>query len=524
MATVNIGQGNGVVMSFADSWHHDLTAATCGRGSDAFAMATALTSGDASVFELDAMHAERRAHLNDVVNAVVTTCAVERPKAGSGLRLLEGVPVTVKDTFELGGVRTTAGDERLREHVPTTTANCVQGTLSAGARVIGKTNVPKLAGDYQTFNDVFGLTRNPHDLDRTAGGSSGGGAAAVVAGISALDLGSDTAGSIRLPAAYCGLYAYKPSYGLLPVHGHIPPGPGDHGEPDITTPGVLARSARDLATWFASQTPVRPPGGAGVDSGALRLGVFLEDPDFPIDGVVAAQLRSFAEALRGVPHVHVQRLDHPPRLIDDFGLAAQLVGATTASSLSPRRYAQVRELVEATRAVEGVAALDLSRGAVMSHREWLEADAKRAQRLERWHAALAEVDALVLPTAPVVAYPHDVTTPRHERTLTVNGEPRPYYDQLAWCAPTGYLGFPSVVMPIRASGARSGLPTAAQLVGPRGSDARLLSVALALSAAIEDRCAVDALNTGLPGRIGAAVRHALGPANAAMISTVAPAV
>jgi len=139
---------------------------------------------------------------------------------------LHGVPMTVKETYEIAGWPTTAGIEALREHVSERTSVAVQRLLDAGAVIFGKTNVPAYASDLQTYNDIYGTTHNPWNPDLTPGGSSGGAAAALAAGFTPLELGSDIGGSIRIPAHYCGVWGHKPSYGIVPARGHIPPMPG----------------------------------------------------------------------------------------------------------------------------------------------------------------------------------------------------------------------------------------------------------------------------------------------------------
>jgi amidase len=177
--------------------------------------------------------------LNPKLNAVVTLDA-ERARAradeadralarGEARGPLHGLPMTIKDTFETAGIRTTAGAPVLSNHVPSRDATAVARLGAAGAIVFGKTNVPLFAGDLQSYNAIFGATNNPWDLARSPGGSSGGSAAALAAGLTPLELGSDLGGSIRNPAHYCGLYGHKPTYGVIPMRGHIPGPPGHAG-------------------------------------------------------------------------------------------------------------------------------------------------------------------------------------------------------------------------------------------------------------------------------------------------------
>ena len=173
---------------------------------------------------------------------------------------LFGVPVTVKDSYQTAGLRSTAGHLSLTDNIPDEDAALVAKLRATGAVILGKTNLAEMCGDVQTDNPIFGRTDNPWDANRTAGGSGGGGAAAVALGISRLDLGSDLAGSLRIPASFCGVAALKTSQGRLPMDGHIPALSGPEA-PLFGTGGFIARSATDLAdAWQAlmSETAFAP--------------------------------------------------------------------------------------------------------------------------------------------------------------------------------------------------------------------------------------------------------------------------
>ena len=207
-----------------------------------------ITSVDLTTYIL-----ERIEGLNPSINAIVTltknealTAAGEADKAlsrGEIMGPLHGVPITIKDCLEVAGVRTTAGNPSLSDHVPETDADIVSRLKGAGAIILGKTNVPIMAGDWQSYNRIFGTTNNPWDHKRTPGGSTGGGAAAVAAGLSYLSLGSDIGGSIRIPSNFCGLYGHKPTINVLPLKGHIP---RSSYKPLLPVAGPLARNAKDL--------------------------------------------------------------------------------------------------------------------------------------------------------------------------------------------------------------------------------------------------------------------------------------
>ena len=166
--------------------------------------------------------------------------------SGSDHPPLLGLPILVKDSIEVAGLHTTAGSKTLQGYVSESDAPVVAQLRDAGAIVFGKTNLPEFAADSQTYNDLFGQTNNPWDLERTPGGSSGGAAAAVSAGLTALDIGSDLGGSLRIPAHFCGVATVKPTWGVVSSRGHIPPEPGVLSEVDISALGPIVRSAADL--------------------------------------------------------------------------------------------------------------------------------------------------------------------------------------------------------------------------------------------------------------------------------------
>jgi amidase len=220
-------------------------------------LASQLRERDLSAVELLEHYLARVATHNPTLNAVVT---LDRERAlarareadaalarGKSWGALHGVPVTIKDALATAGLRTTGAYEPLAEHVPTADATAVARLTAAGAIVFGKTNLPVLSGDYQSDNPIFGRTNNPWNVAHCPGGSSGGSAAAIAAGLTALELGSDYSGSIRIPAHYCGVYGLRPSEWRVPTTGHIPPLPGEPQlDGHVNTIGPLARSLDDI--------------------------------------------------------------------------------------------------------------------------------------------------------------------------------------------------------------------------------------------------------------------------------------
>ncbi|MDJ0726474.1 MAG: amidase family protein [Prochloraceae cyanobacterium] len=194
-----------------------------------------------AIVTLDAENARKRAKQAD-----------EALARGENWGVLHGVPITIKDNLETAGLGTTGGYKPLKDYIPKQDATTVARLKAAGAIVFAKTNMPVLGGDYQSNNPMFGRTNNPWNLDLTVGGSSGGSAGAIAAGFSALELGSDIGGSIRVPAHYCGVFGFMPTDRRVPTTGHIPPLPGqaDYVR-NMLRVGPIGRSIEDLKLSFA---------------------------------------------------------------------------------------------------------------------------------------------------------------------------------------------------------------------------------------------------------------------------------
>jgi len=199
-------------------------------------LTSAIRSGEITSLDLLNLYLNRIQRYNNEINAVVALdIAAARARATEADRALaqgkiwgplHGLPMTVKDVFEVAGMPATSGDPVLKDYIPKRNAIAVQRLIDAGAIVFGKTNVPYHAMDIQSYNEIYGTTNNPWDLSRTPGGSSGGSAAALAVGFTALELGSDIAGSVRFPPHYTGVFGHKTTFGIVPRYGHIPPMPG----------------------------------------------------------------------------------------------------------------------------------------------------------------------------------------------------------------------------------------------------------------------------------------------------------
>jgi amidase len=443
---------------------------------------------------------ERRSDLNAVVTldadraTAAATRADEAAARGEPLGPLHGLPMTVKDAFETEGLRTTSGAPELADHVPDRDADAVARLRAAGAVIFGKTNLPLYAGDIQTFNEVFGTTNNPWDRSCGAGGSSGGAAAALAARLTPLELGSDIGGSIRNPAHYCGVTGLKPTYGVVPIRGHIPGPPGSLSEADIGVAGPMARTVEDLelgldvlagpddARAVAWRLQLPPPRSASLDG--YRVATWLDDPAAPIDRSVLAALEGAVEALAGGG----AKIDEQASLGVDLGEIAEvylqlLVGALV-NGYPPEVLAAADEMAPALDPGDRSLSALFLRGLSQRKRDWNVAHERREQIRSRWAELFTRVDVLLCPIAGTAAFPHDHNPDQLARTVSVNGEQRPGLETLVWAGLVGMAHLPSTVVPVGKTA--EGKPVGIQVVAPYLEDRTALDVARRLHALVGD--------------------------------------
>ncbi|MFF9040472.1 amidase family protein [Streptomyces sp. NPDC014892] len=422
------------------------------------------------------------------INAVVTLdieaarqaadASDDRRARGQSTGLIDGLPLTIKDSFETAGLRTTCGAEELRHHTPTHDAAAVARLRHAGAVIMGKTNLPAHCQDLHTDNTLFGATRNPHDPTRTPGGSSGGAAAAVAAALTPLELGSDLAGSLRLPAHYCGTYALRPTQGLVPARGHIPRPPGWLTTSDMLTPGPLARHPRDLALMLtALTTPVpdeRTPWRLNLPEPPrvlddFRIAVWLNDPDCPVDDATAVTLERVTRRLTAATGAHVTRSPGPVSLTVSSGLFEQLLYANTALAGTDDDF--TADLTSAHYLANDDASprATFLRHRTQAHRTWLTANEERARQRAEWTTFFEHHDVLLTPAAPTPAIPNG------SRTLYVDGNERNFFDQTGWTNLISHVGSPAAIAPVGTDD--HGMPIAVQIIGAPYADRTVLAMA-----------------------------------------------
>jgi aspartyl-tRNA(Asn)/glutamyl-tRNA(Gln) amidotransferase subunit A len=390
-------------------------------------------------------------------SALAQARAADREIAGGRCRgPLHGIPISVKDLIDLEGVPTTAASRVRIGHVASKDAPVIARLRQAGAVFVGKTNLHEFAFGVTSEDSAFGPARNPHDPSRSPGGSSGGSAASIVAGMCAASIGTDTGGSIRIPAAACGIVGLKPQRGDLPCAGVVPLSPTlDHG-------GPMARSVGDARLLFDVMRGA--PAGAPQPVSAPRLGLprryFLDRLDAEVRRLFDATIARLIDAGCTIEDVDIPHADDIVPIYLHVSLAEAARYHAPALETRPEEYTQpVRLRLELGRYVLAEDYLRALRG-------------RRVLRAEV-DAALAGRDGLVLPTLPIPAPPLGAAS------VPVESGSEPVRAALLRLTQLFNLtGHPSISVPCGTT--RDGLPCGCQLVGPHGSTLRLLDLAESL--------------------------------------------
>jgi len=380
----------------------------------------------------------------------------QRLAAGERAPLL-GVPMTVKESFDIAGLKTSWGMEAARDFTAQDDALAVKRLKSAGAVILGKTNVPPMLADLQSDNPIYGRTSNPHNHDRVAGGSSGGAAAALAAGMVPLELGSDIGGSIRVPAAFNGVWGHKPTFGALSRDGHY--FPGTDGAPgELSVIGPMARNPDDLA---------------------LALDILSDHPLKQADNRPANEYRVLV--LNSHPHARVaapiaDALDRLADALHDLG-----VSVDRKSDLLPDLEAQQRAYMKMLN-------ITIARGvpqdgsAPTTLVQWFDLRDEQARNARAWNRLFASYDAVIAPTLGVTAFPHD-PTPLPKRVLDIDGEPTPFGLQFAFPGLATFPMLPATSFPIGVD--PDGMPIGVQAIADTYLDHKAIAVARLAHGAIQ---------------------------------------
>ena len=417
----------------------------------------------------------------------------EKLQKGEILGALHGVPMTVKESYGLKNTPTTYGRPDLKDNIVKEDALSIQRLKNSGAVIFGKTNVPFNLADFQSYNDVYGTTNNPWDLSKVPGGSSGGSAAALAAGLTGYETGSDIGGSIRNPAHYCGVFGHKPTWGLLPPRGHA--APNVLSQSDLTVIGPLGRSAQDL------ETGVLVMGGPDeIDGAGLKMD--LEKPnktslkeykvaawtnfDFaPVNQETQNRINNIAETIIKKKGTVNFKAKPDFDFIESMDTYASLLHPTMASRSSEEDYQKLLDKLEKIESSDNNKSTTLDpthdsqsaytlRKQLSSLRDYNIANEKRTHLRWAWHEFFKEYDAVIAPIMATDAIEHDHSA-FGDRTIMVDNDERPYFEQIFWAglAIASYL--PSTVIPTGLS--EKGLPIGIQIIGPQYGDLKTIGLA-----------------------------------------------
>lgn len=452
----------------------------------------ALRGKHISSVELLEFYIDRCTRLNPRINAIVATDFVNARKRaaaadkafarGEDWGPLHGLPMTIKDNIPVVGMPNTYGMPIAREFMPSANADVVESLLGAGAIIFGKTNLPFLAMDTQTFNDVYGQTNNPWDLSKTPGGSSGGSAAALASGLTGLEIGNDIGGSIRIPAHFCGVYGHKPSYGVVSTFGGSKPwgliAPGyvdtDYFPPlDLLVYGPLARSAEDLSlamniiagppAYQQKAFTIKLPPPRKTEMDGFRVGLWLDDPSFPPDAGVGTCLQDLVDRLAKTgAALQSQKPDidlaHSHRLRND------LEAMTMSHLRPPDEFEAAVRLTRAHREDDQSAPSRWLQAIAAYHRDWNRLNQTRAIIRQKWADYFNDFDVLLCPVVRIAAHPHDHTDIRN-RVVTFNDSELNYWNVVGpWNSLSLVACLPSTIAPIGFT--PDGLPVGVQIIGP----------------------------------------------------------
>ena len=442
----------------------------------ASALSAMIAARSVSAVEVMQAHLDRIARVNPDLNAVISLRAAddllaEARAADAAPRRgwLHGLPLAVKDLALVKGIRSTSGSPIFADLVPAEDDALARALRATGAILIGKTNTPEFGLGSHSFNPIFGVTRNPYDKTRTAGGSSGGAAAALAARLVPIADGSDMMGSLRNPAAFCNVYGFRPSYGLVPSDPV-----GDTFLHQLSTNGPMGRTVEDVARLLESLARPdprlphsRPPEayaeGLDIDPKGARIG-WLGDwgGAYPMEpGILGLCERALETFTALGAHVEPVAPPFPAEKIWDAWITLRsfaIAGGVAPLHANPKTRALLKpEML-----------WEVERGLALSAMEVHRASTLRSQ----WFATLAELfqtyDALVLPSAQVWPFPVEWRYPE-----AINGHPMDTYHRwMEVVIPVSLVGLPALALP--AGFGPQGLPMGMQLFGPRGADRAIL--------------------------------------------------
>jgi amidase len=435
-----------------------------------------------SVREVMTAHLARIERVNPKVNAIVTlvaeramadaTRADELTAKGGNLGVLHGLPVAHKDLFDTAGIRTTKGSRIYRDNVPAKDALMVTRERAAGAITVGKTNTPELGAGSQTFNDVFGATRNPYNLTKTCGGSSGGAAVALACGMVPLADGSDFGGSLRNPAAFCNVVGLRPSPGRVPTE--------TNGWSPFSVWGPMARSAADLALFLSAIAGYDPRSPLSVNEDPARFRGKLDRAfkgarvawwkglgGIPFEPEIRAVVDANRRVFEGLGCVTEEAEPDFTGVADAFPVLRYAASYSQNAPLVRERPEWVKDTIkyEVTEA-ERLTAADIGR-----------AQARQTQMYDQSRQLFEKYDYFVLPVTQVAPFDLNVPYP----TSVAGTAMTSYIDWMRSCWYITFMSNPAMSVP--AGFTASGLPVGVQIVGRHHDEWSVLQLAHAFEQA-----------------------------------------
>lgn len=441
-------------------------------------LAMMIRAREVSPVEVVEAHLQRIENVNPRLNAIVTIAPdlIDRARTAEKLLnetervgLLHGLPITIKDTIETAGLRSTSGSPARANYVPSQDAPAVARLKQAGAIIIGKTNAAEMAMDYTADNPVFGRTNNPHDLSRTPGGSSGGEAAAIATCMSPGGLGSDLAGSIRIPAHFCGIAGLKPATGQVPGEGQFPPSIGPYSLGAAI--GPMARSVEDLRLLFQVLTAEKMPAPTSPDDlRGFRVAWYTDDGVSPVTEDTKQAVRSAAQALSDAGLRVEER--RPPHIERGYDLWLRLF--SRASVVQLRAVYAGYESEAGTFVRWRLRTADETPPPTIDEfiGGWMERDRLRADLL----AWLETTPLILAPVGATPAYDHDTLKVTVGQSIMGNFK--------AFSYAQAFNVFDLPVVTVSAGSSSEGLPIGVQIAGRPSDEETVLTAAAIVEEAL----------------------------------------
>lgn len=454
----------------------------------------ALQQGKQSIHQAIDQCLQRIQQFNPMINAVVTLnpqlCqqaqqAEQNPQAAKPA--LYGIPISIKDAFATKDLITTSSHPPLKDYLPPHDATLVQRLRTAGALLVGKTNLPELAGDPQCNSPLFGRTNNPWAITHTSGGSSGGSAAAVAMGFSYLDLGSDIGGSIRIPAAYCGVVGFKASEHRLPRTGHIPHLPQQkRNVRHLLSFGVLTRTVADVALSFKhlagadghdTEVPNLPIQPISHSAKTLRIAWWDDFAGLPLCKRTQLAMQNTVQKLQQAGYTVEKARPHLfdfPSIWQSYGLIA---GAEIGLNMPLMQRHALKWLGHFLPKTQ-ILSKSLTQGFAFNWRVYNQALQHRDVVMQSLEQFLDTYDVWLCPVALTTAYPHIAYRGGKPPIMLVDDQPLAYFEATLSCTtPFSLTGNPVITLP---AGIYHGLPVGLQVVGKRWQDETLIANSLQL--------------------------------------------